>query len=217
MDEPEISSLAAHRLAQSTAQFIAQLIAQSLAQDDFVFFPDALPPSFTQALLLEAQQLDDSGAFTAARVGRGSQTQHNVIRGDRLYWLEKRQPQRASHAWLDLLDTIVSACNQHLLLNLAEAESHFAIYPPNAGYARHLDRFRDDDARVISIVAYLNPTWQPDHGGRLLCEVNDAVQTVEPRAGTLVAFLSDRVPHAVQTSHATRYSLAAWLRRRGQV
>jgi SM-20-related protein len=36
---------------------------------------------------------------------------------------------------------------------------------------------------------------------------------VAPRAGTLVCFLSERIPHEVLAAHVDRISIAGWFRR----
>lgn len=43
----------------------------------------------------------------------------------------------------------------------------FCPVPTGAFYRRHLDRFRDDDRRMVSAVLYLNEDWQPQDGGQL--------------------------------------------------
>jgi hypothetical protein len=60
-----------------------------------------------------------------------------------------------------------------LQLGLFDFECHFALYPPGAGYRRHLDRFTgrdssaDEGARVLSCVLYLNREWGPEDRGQL--------------------------------------------------
>src|SRR4030095_5971765 len=96
------------------------------------------------------------------------------------------------------LDAWRIACNRELTLGLVDFEGHYAIYPPGAGYARHRDRFRDEDARVLSIVLYLNEAWGADDGGELRLFIADETSLdISPQGGTLVAFLSDRFDHAV--------------------
>jgi SM-20-related protein len=48
----------------------------------------------------------------------------------------------------------VRALKGALSLGIEEVEAHYACYAPGVDYARHVDRFRDDDARVISLVLY---------------------------------------------------------------
>ena len=101
---------------------------------------------------------------------------------------------------------------------IAEVEAHYACYPPGAGYLRHVDRFRDDAARVISLVLYLNDDWRDGDGGALrIYATRDARESacdLAPRGGTLVAMRSEAIPHEVLPAIAERWSISGWLRRR---
>ncbi|HZW71900.1 MAG TPA: 2OG-Fe(II) oxygenase [Caldimonas sp.] len=113
------------------------------------------------------------------------------------------------------LDTLRVALNRHAFLGLLSLEAHYAIYPTGAFYARHRDRFRDDDARVLSWALYLNDGWTAADGGALRLHLN-ARQTrdVLPEGGTFACFLSDSVEHEVLPSTRARLSIAGWFRRR---
>jgi hypothetical protein len=92
----------------------------------------------------------------------------------------------------------IVAVNRELGIGLWTFEGHYALYPPGAGYARHRDRFRDDDARVLSCVLYLNAGWRPDDGGALRLHFDDGgALDVAPDGGTLVAFLAEAFEHEV--------------------
>jgi SM-20-related protein len=107
--------------------------------------------------------------------------------------------------------------NEALFLGAQEAELHFARYAPGAFYRTHRDRFRDDDARLVSLVFYLNDEWPDDAGGELMLYAADdsgaVITRVQPNAGTMVCFLSDRFPHEVLPATRERFSLTGWLRR----
>ena len=95
---------------------------------------------------------------------------------------------------------------------------HYACYPPGAGYVRHVDCFRDDAARVISLVLYLNDNWRDADGGALrIYATRDALEPaceLAPRGGMLVAMRSEAIAHEVLPANAERWSIAGWLRRR---
>src|SRR5690606_1077631 len=142
---------------------------------------------------------DAAGALVPARVGRGAgRDRRDEVRGDRIRWLDEGAAHSAETEALALLNDLRAACNRALMTGLAEFEGHFALYPPGARYARHRDRFRDDDARVLSCVLYLNERWRREDGGalRLYVDVGSHVD-VAPAGGTLVAFLSDAFEHEV--------------------
>ncbi|MNF01063.1 hypothetical protein D3C80_1999940 [compost metagenome] len=78
-----------------------------------------------------------------------------------------------------------------------------------------MDRFRDDDRRAVSVVAYLNTDWQQEQGGALRLHLAEGEHDVQPEGGGLVVFLSADLPHEVLPASRERLSLAGWFRRRG--
>lgn len=113
------------------------------------------------------------------------------------------------------MESLRIAMNRRLFLGLEDFESHFALYPPGAFYLKHLDRFRDDDRRMVSAVLYLNQAWLPEHGGHLRMYLEDRGDyDVLPTGGCLVVFLSGEIPHEVLPATRDRLSLTGWFRRR---
>ena len=102
--------------------------------------------------------------------------------------------------------------NRRLFLGIDEVEAHYAAYPVGAFYARHRDRFRDSDARVVSVVTYLNPDWSDKDGGALRIVLDDGDIDIVPDTGSIV-FLSE-LEHEVLPAARERFSIAAWMRRR---
>ncbi|WP_397454070.1 2OG-Fe(II) oxygenase [Pseudomonas sp. NA-150] len=178
-----------------------------------IFLPEAL----TLVLAAECRKRSDEGGLSPASVGRGSSQQvREAVRGDRIQWLEPGESE-ACDQYLGLMDSLRQALNQGLFLGLEDFESHFAFYPPGAFYRKHVDRFRDDDRRIVSSVLYLNPAWHPEHGGELRMYLKDGVEhDVQPVGGSLVVFLSSDIPHEVLPAHRDRLSLTGWYRRRGE-
>ncbi len=181
--------------------------------------PGYLAASDAAALREEAIARDRAGRFRPARVGRaGGAARVLAIRGDDILWLDHDDPSPAVRRALAALEALRAALNEALFLGLVELEAHLAVYPPGAGYGVHLDRFRDDDARVVSVVLYLNDAWRPEDGGCLRLYLGGAesppVHDVAPHAGTLAVFLADRFPHEVLPARRARYSLTGWFRRR---
>jgi SM-20-related protein len=174
-----------------------------------------LPPDLTLALAAECRGLTRSGALRSAGVGRGRmQAVRPAIRGDRILWLKAGQS-AACDRYLQIMGRLRVGLNRSLYLGLDEYESHFAFYAPGAAYLKHLDRFRDDDARTVSVVIYLNPDWLPEQGGALrLHPRGEGTQDISPQASRLVLFLSADMPHEVLPATRDRLSLAGWFRRR---
>ncbi|MNU05986.1 hypothetical protein D3C72_2509970 [compost metagenome] len=65
---------------------------------------------------------------------------------------------------------------------------------------------------------YLNEAWPQDAGGQIRLYLDADCREfvdVEPEAGTLVLFLSDRFWHEVLPARQQRLSVTGWYRRRG--
>jgi SM-20-related protein len=158
------------------------------------------------------------GTLRPAAIGRGAQRAvHAELRADHIAWIDPdpSQPRQAELA--ARLEALRLAFNEALQLGLFDLELQVAIYPAGAFYRRHVDRFRDDDARVVSLVCYLNQDWTESDGGRLRLWPASAPQTfvdIAPRAGRLVAFWSADTAHEVLPTQRERFSLTGWLRRR---
>lgn len=188
----------------------ATATAQALGGPGWCVLDDWLDPIACAAL---AQACDARGGFEPASIGRGAARVHDpAVRGDRTRWLDAGHPVEAG--FLARLDRLREVLNRQLFLGLRCAEAHFAVYPPGAVYARHRDRFRDDDARVVSVVCYLNEDWQAGHGGALRLHLPQGPHDVLPLGGRLVLFLSGEIEHEVLPATRERRSIAAWLRRR---
>lgn len=175
-----------------------------------------LPLDLTRALAAECRKRAAEGELAPAAVGRGLTSEvREGIRGDHIQWIEPGQAE-ACDSYLGLMDSLREAMNRGLFLGLEDFESHFALYPPGAFYLRHVDRFRDDDRRMVSAVVYLNDAWLPEHGGQLRMYLDESAQyDVIPIGGCLVVFLSGEVPHEVLPATRERLSLTGWFRRRG--
>ena len=174
-----------------------------------------LSSDVTRQLADECRRRYAEGALAPAGVGRGEeQAVREGIRGDHIHWLEEGQA-AVCDAYLTLMDELRQALNRELFLGLEEFECHFAFYPPGAFYQTHLDRFRDDDSRCVSVVLYLNPDWRVGDGGELRLYLADGSSVdIPPRAGDLLFFLSGDFPHEVLVTQADRLSLTGWFRRR---
>lgn len=173
-------------------------------------FPD---PAATLALRADLLRL--RAMLVPAAVGHGAgRSLHQAVRGDATLWLDDPRTGPAAADYLAALDALRIALNRRLFLGADEVEAHYAAYAPGARYARHRDRFRDSDARVLSFVSYLNPDWGEEDGGALRLWLEPGALDIAPRTGS-VCFLSE-LEHEVLPSARERCSIAAWMRRRGQ-
>ncbi|MEP6900041.1 MAG: 2OG-Fe(II) oxygenase, partial [Rhodanobacter sp.] len=167
----------------------------------------------TQALTDECAAMHVAQRLLPAGVGAGHV--RSLLRGDSTLWFEPHALSIAQQAFSDRIDMLRIALNRKLLLGLVDVESHYAMYLPGTGYARHLDRLHGNDARVISAVFYLNDAWLESDGGALRLHLDDrSYRDIHPRAGTLLLFLSDQFEHEVLPATRNRMSIACWMRQR---
>lgn len=193
-------------------------IADSLAQQGWCYLPAAAPEAMSQALLQQALALEPE-TFMPAGVGRQAELQRNeFVRRDRIRWINGQTA--AEREWLQWTERLRCHLNRQLFMGLFSFESHFSCYPANAFYRRHVDAFRGEANRVVSIVLYLNPGWSASDGGALvLYRESPALQSggeeigrFLPAFGSLAVFLSEEFPHEVLPTRRSRYSVAGWFR-----
>jgi SM-20-related protein len=191
-------------------------IVDDLAEHGWSLQPQFIAQTLTHELAEECRKRAAQGALVPAGVGRGAQPQISEgVRGDHIQWLKAGQAEVCDH-YLQALNELRAVLNQGLYLGLEDFEAHFALYRPGAFYQKHMDRFRDDDRRVVSVVLYLNEDWRAEQGGALrLYLPNGETRDVLPQAGSLLVFLSADMPHEVMPANRDRLSLTGWFRRRG--
>ncbi len=197
---------------------IPRRIANRLATTGWYSGESILTTELSARLAERVRLLASTGVLQPALVGRNEGAQSSIwTRSDDTRWLASAPDN------VDERDVVTAVCvlqaqlNESLFLGANEAELHFARYAPGAFYRTHRDRFRDDDARLVSLVFYLNDPWPINAGGELVLFADDdsgsVVASVPPRSGTMVCFRSERFPHEVLPAIRERYSLTGWLRR----
>ena len=187
-------------------------IALQLETSGYVIIPSALPADLVDSLLLNFKSL--SGAeFQQAGTGRaGDYHLSKGIRGDEIRWIDGRYP--ATRTYLEWIEALRLSLNRHLFLGLFDYECHYACYPRGAFYRKHIDAFKGETNRVLSTVLYLNPIWETQDGGELILYSNsgERLETILPKYGRMVIFLSKVFPHEVLPVKKPRYSIAGWFR-----
>jgi SM-20-related protein len=199
-------------------------IIRAVAEQGFYVGGSIFDERLTQSLQARALTLHEHGALREAKIGRRDTTDRNAsIRTDHTRWLDDAPTDSVERAAVDAVFALRSRLNEALYIGAAHAELHFAHYEAGAFYKTHRDRFADNDARIISLVFYLNDDWPSDAGGELVLYEGGSDATtsaplrelrrVSPRAGTMVAFRSEMFPHEVLPATRDRFSLTGWLRR----
>jgi SM-20-related protein len=194
----------------------ATLAAGVVALHDvgFAVMPDLVGGVALHALRAELTRLDAAGALTSASIGNAAARPETIVRGDRTAWLAAASELPAENELRALIEELRLAFNASLYLGLFRFDGHYALYPTGATYARHVDRFANDDRRAVSIIVYLNDDWQRSDGGALRLHLaNGTIHDVLPIGGTVVAFLSDEFPHEVLAATRPRLAIAGWLSR----
>lgn len=197
-------------------------VATDLRSNGVCVIENGVPDNMAKNLQQHAHNLQRN-QFKPAAVGRGeSQLVDRTVRSDDIHWIDKNS--EAESAWLMWMNELQQYLNRHLYLGLFSFESHFAHYSPGDFYEQHYDAFKGQANRILSVVTYLNESWQAEDAGELLIygdidkgDEDTLMHTVLPKMGTLVVFLSEQFLHQVLPAKKDRYSIAGWFRVNGSV
>ncbi len=190
-------------------------LAHDISVKGYSIQENVLPLSLGELLMAEVHSIKARSKFKDAGVGRGEAHQLNeLVRTDTISWIDADT--EAGNAWINWTAEMQAFLNEQLYLGLFSFESHFAHYAKGDFYLTHHDAFKGDENRRLSIVMYLNPNWLEIDAGELVLHTVDGkgevATKVAPIFGTLVAFLSEDIPHEVLVTNADRFSIAGWFR-----
>ncbi len=187
-------------------------ILDQLVDNGFSIIDNLLPLIDAQALHQRILELEAENEFEKSGIGKMAEFQiDEEIRGDYIRWIDFDDIPVHLSPYFSFLQNLIPQLNRSLFLNLKDLESHYAFYPAGGGYKKHRDRFRQNPHRVLSIVFYLNPIWQPGHGGELVIyddRVKELVK-VEPIFNRLAIFKSEMI-HEVLPCNTRRNSITTW-------
>lgn len=182
-----------------------------LSDAGYFIWDDFISKEEVGKLVSIANHGNNSGDFKKAGIGKQALYQlDKSIRGDFIQWLDRSNQNEIVLHFLDKMDLLRNNLNEMCYLGLKDFETHFAIYPENTFYKKHVDRFQQNAHRVISFVLYLNENWQVGHGGELAVYLDDKTEIVQPLAGRLLLFRSE-LEHEVLMSYKKRYSITGWM------
>lgn len=187
-------------------------VGDGIAETGYAVIDDFLSPEQVDSIL----QLDEFKTgllqFKKAGIGQKQEKQINkAIRGDYIEWIDRTTAPQPLQTYLTKLNELISFVNQTLFLSLKDYEVHMTIYPAGAYYKKHLDQFKKDDHRKLSVICYLNMNWKEEEGGQLRIYRQKESLDVLPVAGRLVCFRSDLLEHEVLPSTRNRLSLTGWM------
>ncbi|MFO7826213.1 MAG: 2OG-Fe(II) oxygenase [Cyclobacterium sp.] len=207
MDEKQVAG------KKTNEELAEELYARGWSVSDHYISED-----FRKQLLKEQQELLYHGQFRHAGIGNGeSFAIKPEIRSDKVLWLDENQLTPLQQKYWNSLDQLRTAINQRCFLGLRSFESHFAMYPPGSFYLRHLDRFQSVSYRIVSVILYLNDSWDESKGGALRLYFTgqnglEQYQDIFPIGGRLVVFLSGEMLHEVLPTKSTRISITGWFK-----
>ena len=148
-----------------------------------------------------------------AGIGNNTQLQQNqLIRSDKIYWLDPAHHDPHEDAFFVLMDQFVLFLNQSCYTGITGYEFHYALYEKGSFYKRHLDQFKSNKSRAFSVIMYLNVDWKALDGGELCIYHPDHTQTIAPEDGKCVFFKSDELEHEVLVTQVPRLSITGWLK-----
>lgn len=187
-------------------------IADGLAEHGYAVADQFLSQQEVDSILSLDEFKEGIALFKKAGIGKQQDRQVNeAIRGDYIQWLDKNSSPGALKIYLDRLNKLVEYLNQSLFLSMKDYEVHMTVYPPGSYYKRHLDQFKKDDHRKLSVICYLNNNWTEENGGQLRMYLPDGHRDFLPLAGRLVCFRSDQIEHEVLVANRERLSLTGWI------
>lgn len=190
---------------------VFEAIADGLAEHGYAVEDQFLSQPEVDAIL-KAGAFQASTDFKKAGIGNKQSLQiQESIRGDYIKWLDKINSPNAVQVYLKRLQELILYLNQALFLSLKDFEVHMTVYPEGSFYKRHLDQFKKDDHRKLSVILYLNPDWKEEQGGQLRMFLPDRTKDFLPMAGRLIIFRSDEIEHEVLPATRERLSITGWM------
>lgn len=187
-------------------------LANGLAENGFAIADQFLSHTEVTDILALKEFSGVRSEFKKAGIGKDHTGRIiESIRSDQIHWIDKSTAGAAILIYLNRIEEFIQYVNQNLYLSLKDYEVHFTIYPAGSFYKRHLDQFRRDDHRKLSVICYLNSNWREEDGGQLRLYLDDTTLDVLPSAGKLVCFRSDKIEHEVLPTQRERLSITGWL------
>lgn len=206
--------------SELSPESIYEPIIDGILADGYGLLDNFLSPAEVAALADRLRARREAGQFRPAGIGNQQVTVEKTIRGDEILWLDEATATPEEQVFLQRIGQFVQYVNQTCYLGLRDYEFHYALYPTGTVYKRHMDRFRSDSRRKLSVICYLNVDWQETDGGQLALYLPNADGSERqvmalPLGGRLVCFDSGQLEHEVFPSTRERLSLTGWLKTGG--
>lgn len=187
----------------------------SLEQTGFWYTDHLISDELNMALFQRIHELFETQQMRAALVGKNAEMRRDESeRGDFISWIDTQEKIGCTAEFLMRIGEVQQHFNRTHFLGLKSIETHFAVYPNGTFYKPHRDVHRQGSSRVVSFVHYLNPEWEPGHGGELVIyEDSGTAHTIKPIYGRTIFFLSEML-HEVLPTSSLRRSITGWMHNR---
>lgn len=197
---------------------VYEKIAAKIYEKSYAIIDDFISEELRTSLLKEQSDLLEAGKFRLAAVGKGEKKQvRTEIRNDQVLWMDPEDLSPFETHYWEEVDKVRLAINQRCYLGLKSFEGHFARYPKGSFYVRHLDQFEQVPYRLVTVIIYLNDSWEQEDEGMLRMYLpkedgSEEILDIMPKGGRMVVFLSGEIPHEVLPTKKERISITGWLR-----
>jgi SM-20-related protein len=192
---------------------ISQILDQHYAIVENFFHPKVL-----NALTENLDSLYLNDKLKKAAIGKHfNEHIKTEIRGDYIQWIDEKKADPIEIDFFKQINHFIKYLNRTCFMGIMHKEFHYAVYPKDRFYKRHLDTFENDQRRKLSLVLYLNKEWSSDCGGELVIYTQnkgteEEVKTL-PIFGRLVVFESSLLEHEVKpVLKGERLSITGWLK-----
>ena len=160
------------------------------------------------------QDLDREKRMLPAGIGNNLvKDQEQKKRGDKIYWIDKKNKDLNEMAFLDQVEDFIDYLNKTCYTGINSYEFHYALYEAGSQYHRHRDQFQNNQDRKYSLINYLNTNWEEEDGGELIIYQEEKTQKILPTMQKAVFFKSNELEHEVSVAHKPRMSITGWLKK----
>ena len=130
-------------------------IIEQLAKQCYAMAEDTVPSGLLRDLESDFDKRWENAEFQKAQIGnKEGRKEMASIRGDYTRWWNNSELSPPQIQLLLFLEDLKKEINASLFLGLDSHEVHYALYPVNSFYQKHLDSFRKNNLRKLSLILY---------------------------------------------------------------
>lgn len=158
-------------------------------------------------------QLDRDNKMLPAGIGNNNvKDPTQKIRGDKIYWIDKKNNDEHELAFLQEVENFIEHLNATCYTGINAYEFHYALYDAGSYYHKHRDQFQNNQDRKYSLINYLNDDWEEKNGGALIVYQEEKAESILPDKQKAIFFQSNQLEHEVAIAHRPRMSITGWLK-----